>query len=205
MRASLAPVLVAALLTATAACGSEAPAPTVPDAQPPSGDPQRAGVSVGGLVTAGVDEGCAECHPEVVAAYANSAMHGSLTLPTSPDTPEARLAGRTVVDAATGIEAHFAVGADGFVQRLVYRAPDGSVRADHTWPVHLVVGSGRAARSYFTVRDGLFFQLPLTWYRELDDFALSPGPGFRDAALRYAPRLCVECLQNADCTSAQRT
>jgi tetratricopeptide (TPR) repeat protein len=134
-----------------------------------------------------------ECHAEIVESYRTSAMHDALTLPTGEGSPEAKLVGREFVDADTGITIRFDAADGHYTQTLVYRDPEGVERSSHTFRVDLVVGSGHATRSYLQVRDRQMLELPLTWYRELDTAALSPGDGFRTASSRIATRLCMGC------------
>ncbi len=186
----LLPLLLALLLT-HAACAPDPPAPATPAW--PTTTAQQPGVALDGLVTSGVDEGCGDCHPDVVEAYTSSGMQHSLTLPTGDGSPEAAAVGTWIVHEPTGTRGRLELADGRYVQRLVYDDPTGVRRADHVFPVELIMGSGHAARSHLLVRDGVMFQLPLTWYAQLDGFDLSPGPGFRDGALRFVPQLCIGC------------
>jgi len=160
----------------------------------PTTTPHQGGVTLpGGLVTRAIGQGCGDCHEDVVAAYATSGMHESITLPAGAGSVESRLVGTTVVDPGTGITGRFELADGRYLQRLFYLDPEGVERRPFTISADLVVGSGHAARSYFALLEGHLFELPFTWYRELDDLALSPGGGFTQRAVREATHLCVVC------------
>mgnify|MGYP001470301154 CR=1 FL=1 len=194
------PLLLAGLLAgcdggrgAAPGANAPAPAPTLPATQP-----HQAGVRLGpDLVTVGVGERCTPCHEDIARAYTTSGMHDSLTLPSGAGSIEAGLVGTEVRLAPNGMTARFDVRDGRYVQRLYYVDPLGVERVAYEAPIDLVVGSGHATRSYFTVRDGRMLQLPLTWYRELGGLALSPGPGFAERTLRVADTLCVVCHTGA--------
>lgn len=192
------PSLLSALFGTTllaAACGGEGPkvAPTPPPPVLPSNLPHQSGVALDGLLTRNHGDACVECHADVVEAYTSSGMFDALTLPAGDGSVEAAHVGAEVVHEPTGMRVLFTARDGRYVQRLRYLDPAGVERAYHESPVDLVVGSGHAARSYFHVRDGQVFQLPLTWFSETGRLALSPGGGFEDDAIRFAPRLCVAC------------
>ena len=193
-----APVLALLALLALAACGDDSgggdDAPDARVSSYPSTTPHQSGVRLSdSLVTTSNSEECIECHEDIATAYASSGMHASLTLPTGAGSVEARMVGREVVDEETGITARLELADGHYVQRLLYRDPDDVERASYTMRMDLVIGSGHATRSYFAVDGPLLYQLPLTWYAQLDDIRLSPGPGFRTMAMRHAVHLCVSC------------
>ena len=196
----LAPIVALALVLSFggATCGSDEPdepaKPPPAPARPPDTVPHQAGVELdGGLVTVSIGERCVECHEEIVEAYASSGMHDSLTLPTGAGSVEARMVGREVVDPETGITGRFEAGDGHYLIRMLYRDPAGVERASYSMRIDLVIGSGHSTRTYLQSKDGFLFELPLTWYSQLDDLALSPGPGFRQLMMREAQNLCVAC------------
>ncbi len=187
------------LAACAAACdGTADEAPEPPPAAPvalPATTPHQAGVELpGGIVTADVDEGCGTCHEQIVAAYARSGMHEAMTLPAGAGSPEAGFVGREFVHDGSGIRLRFGAADGRYEQTISYVDPAGVERVRFTLPVHLVVGSGAATRSYYSVApDGSLLMLPVTWFRELGDVSLSPGAGFRSVATRAATTLCVQC------------
>lgn len=173
----------------------------------PVSAPHQAGVALpGGLVTTGIGANCVECHEEIVRSYAARPMHDSLTLPSGTDSVEAGIVGGAYRDPDTGLIAQFGLVEGRYAQRMVYVDPMGTERASFGTQVDLIVGSGRLSRSYFAVRDGRLLEMPLTWFRELDDLALSPDLFFRGAVLRAATIRCVAChtgtVQPADTVAA---
>jgi len=160
----------------------------------PTTDSHEAGVELpGGLVTTGLSPRCRDCHEEIFEAYETSGMHDTMMLPGGERSIEAGLVGRVIVHRPTGLTARFDVIDGRYVQTLFYADPTGVVRTSFSAPIDLVIGSGHATRSYLQVRDGRFLELPLTWYRELNGLALSPGPGFQERVLRHADTLCIAC------------
>lgn len=60
------------------------------------------------------------------------------------------------------------------------------------YPVQYVVGSGHYSKTYLAETAGFLIESPLTWYRSLDDWALSPG--YEDADIGFARPVYFECL-----------
>ena len=180
-------------LAALASCDGSPTAVPKP-VQLPRFTPHQDGVQLpSGLVTETIGATCIECHEDVVNAYRTSAMHESLTLPAGAGSVEAGLVGRSHTDPETGITVTFGAQDGGYVQSAVYVDPLGEERARFDMRVDLVIGSGHATRSYFQIENGRLLELPLTWYRDLGNLALSPGGGFRGELLRNSTRTCVAC------------
>ncbi len=202
-----APIAIAAVLSVVivvaiaAGCSDDEPPPVTPlrdisssGNRYPTTTPHQSGVAVGeSLLTADISEGCGDCHADVVESYRENGMHDALMLPSGRGSIEYELIGQEVVDPDTGITGRFDIGAGGYEQQLLFRDPDGTVRASWSMPIDLIIGSGTSGRGYLAARDGDLYVHPLAWYRELDGLALSPGPGFATHATRTATHLCVGC------------
>jgi hypothetical protein len=82
--------------------------------------------------------------------------------------------------------------ADGMYQTAVLAPAMGGRTV--TERIDLVTGSGRKGQSYLFWRDDRLFQLPVSYWTEVDDWVLSPG--FREVVPRFdrpANPRCLEC------------
>ncbi|HEU0120864.1 MAG TPA: tetratricopeptide repeat protein [Bryobacteraceae bacterium] len=121
--------------------------------------------AVGHTAPAGDSAACRPCHQAIVDAYAKTGMGRSITA--SPVLPEAtfyhRLSNRHYTAGGGKIRRHQR-GADGQEIQVAEKAAD------------FGIGSGNHAVTFVhRTPKGLLIELPLSWYRERNGYAMSPG------------------------------
>jgi tetratricopeptide (TPR) repeat protein len=160
-----------------------APATTPPAAPPPSYEARLAAAGWVGSAP------CADCHADIAASFARSAMARAITRPRS----HALLPPGRAAHAGEGL-AYEAVTADGIVRQVETRADAAGLevfREQHD--ASLVIGSGAHTLSFLGFGDGgALFQLPLTWYRQSARWDLSPG--YTEFNRRFDRPAGPECL-----------
>ncbi|MBM3792573.1 MAG: hypothetical protein FJW31_00600 [Acidobacteria bacterium] len=134
--------------------------------------------------------GCGVCHRRMVESYARTA-HANASRPATVesvlgpfDPPRNRMDTRR-----PGVYFVMERGADG---RATQTGVDGSLR--HTEALDLVIGSGRRGQSYLYWRDGLLFQLPVSYH--ISSARWINSPGYEDGAVHFGrgiPPLCFGC------------
>lgn len=143
------------------------------------------------------DAVCATCHEDLYASYQSHGMARSFYRWTPEVRVEAGLEA-PVRHAASGFEYRIVEEADSLYQEEVLRSSTGEVVHRLRRRMDFVVGSGNAARTYFTEENGRLFQLPLTWYTQADDgrgrWDFSPGYETKNGRFgRLVPDRCMAC------------
>lgn len=115
---------------------------------------------------------CAECHQDIARRYAQHPMANSAGLT------------KTLSSQENLKDAHFAAGMfdyqvlstdEGSVHQEVRRDSEGNTLYEQRVPMPYAIGSGQRGRAYVTLRDGLLFESPITWYSTDRRWDLSPG------------------------------
>ncbi len=138
-------------------------------------------------------EACGACHPDQFETASQTPHHLASRIASADS-----IAGHFAPDAATMMTANpnllFQMTArrDGFYQTsLEGRLP--VVRA-HSERFDFVLGSGRKGQSYISWKDDRLFQLPVSYWTELDTWINSPGYPDGEAIFdRPIPPHCLEC------------
>lgn len=132
------------------------------------------------------EERCSSCHAEAAASHRQSAHARAFSQTIAESEPD----GGQVFDPNTQRE-YLVERIDG---QLVHeeRLSGGLLLA--RYPARYTIGSGRYSRSYLMDNGGHLFQSPVTWFAELEGWALSPGyekqnPGFERSIVRE----CLHC------------
>ena len=117
---------------------------------------------------------CAECHQQIAADYSRHPMARSLRpVGTAEviekfDTDRRRFTG--------GQRTYHVERRDGeLIHHEVMFDDDGGVLYDQAETVQFAIGAGVKGRSYLLQRGGLLFESPITWYRRIDGWDMSPG------------------------------
>ncbi|MFL5561841.1 MAG: multiheme c-type cytochrome [Gemmatimonadaceae bacterium] len=149
--------------------------------------PVRAANAVG-------DSTCLSCHAGM-ASYEKTA-HRLTTRHPSAAALEGHFESGANVLRTTNPYLHFVMHADstGFYETAVSgKAPDTTMRTER---IAYVAGSGRKGQSYLYWSGDRLYQLPISYWRSLDSWINSPGPGYVDGEANFdraiAPR-CFEC------------
>ena len=134
---------------------------------------------------------CAECHPKIAADFLQHPMAGTLR-PIGPTD----LAGPHQDQFTAGGKTYQVERRDGeVIHHEVMHDDDGGVLYDQAESVQYVIGHGAKGHSYLLKRGELFFQSPITWYSQADDWGLSPGypPAEHYRFQRRVGDTCLSC------------
>lgn len=139
------------------------------------------------------DEACSACHEDEYAGYQSHGMANSMEKVTGADLV-GPLPSPPVYHQASNLY-YRAYEQDGRFYQEEYRL-DASGHRTHSLvrSIDWVVGSGTAARTFITVQNGLYTEMPLTWYTQRKTWDLSPG--YRDRNNRFSreiPDRCMAC------------
>jgi Tfp pilus assembly protein PilF len=186
MRFLLGLVLMLVLLTGCAERSAEAP---------PSGEPSATPYQ---NVLADVDyvgpASCATCHEDLYASYQTHGMAQSL-YPLTPENAVEDFSGDLVLRHDESDFYYTVYARDGAFYQEEYRLnAEGEKTHRLIRRMDLVVGSGTAARTYFTTEAGHYYQLPLTWYTQNEQWDFSPGYRVSNGRFdRAIPSRCMAC------------
>lgn len=167
-------------------------------ARKPPSDPL---VLLGHSVTQGAapgyieDSACATCHAKIYRSYQEVGMARSFAR-AQPDRLSESLAGSRFYHAAS--KSHFEMNIrDGRLFFKRYQIDEDGVPVNvFEQAVDYVIGSGHHARSYvYRTPSGELFQLPIGWYSQTREWAMSPGfdRPRNDGVLRPVRRECLFC------------
>jgi hypothetical protein len=147
-------------------------------------------------------EACVSYHPSIAETYQASEMGRSFYLPLETELIEDYFGGVRVYDKKSDL-AYEPVRRDGSLyQRETRRGEDGSISHELEHRVDYVVGSGSHNRRYISERDGVLYELPLTWYTEQGIWDLSPG--YDEQNLRFGRPIVAECLNCHNSYAAEK-
>lgn len=139
-------------------------------------------------------ESCRECHEAISKQYESHPMAHAM-IPAAGDELEDLPAGdagfspiatrRYRVERREGGEWHHELGLDPNTGEVLY---------DQAEPIAFTIGSGTRGRSYVLVRDGRFYQSPVSWYAAEAKWDLSPG--YRpEGHQRFGREITDRCLR----------
>ncbi len=138
------------------------------------------------------DKACSSCHAAEASTYHQHAMAQSFHKWT-PATRIEKALDTPLYNKPTGYSYTIAEQGGQLYQVEYLNGPDGKRMHELRRRMDYVMGSGHVARTYFTVENGRFFQLPLTWYRD-HGWDFSPGYEINNARFdRLMPDRCVAC------------
>jgi hypothetical protein len=140
-------------------------------------------------------ESCRACHQAIFDSFIQTA-HFKTSAPAGASSIKAEGDGafsdgrNTLLTRAAGV--FFKMERDGpdFYQTAI----DGSKHRSHTERFDIVIGSGRKGQSYLYWKDGLLFQLPISYLTGAEEWINSPG--YVDGEInfeRVIPPRCMEC------------
>jgi hypothetical protein len=138
------------------------------------------------------DQQCLSCH-ESKATYSNTAHHMSSRVADSGSIAGSFDNGENVLPTSNPY-LHFRMDADGgaFYQTAITGKPPTTTATSERFDI--VIGSSRKGQSYLYWRDDLLFQLPVSYWTELDEWVNSPD--YLEGVVNFnrpaTPR-CLEC------------
>jgi hypothetical protein len=137
------------------------------------------------------DQECLACHPET-ASYLTTAHHLTSTLSSRSTIAGTFAEGEQILNTSNPyLRFRMHATPEGFFQSAIMgRAPDTTVRSER---FDIVIGSGRKGQSYLYWRDDRLFQLPISYWTELDSWVNSPG--YRDGVANFSRPITPRCLE----------
>jgi hypothetical protein len=138
------------------------------------------------------DETCRSCHEDKAESYWNTAHHRTSRLPDKETILGSFAQGKNILK-TSNLELSFRMDSrpDGFYETSVWTSPSFSERSEK---IDLVVGSGRVGQTYLYWKKDFLFQLPVSYWVDLDAWINSPG--YRDGTANFdrpVPPRCLEC------------
>jgi hypothetical protein len=138
------------------------------------------------------DQACRPCHADKVESYSNTAHHQTSRLPDKETILGSFAKGNNVLRTSNpGLSFRMDSRPDGFYQTSIWTSASLSARSER---IDLVVGSGRVGQTYLYWKKDLLFQLPVSYWVDLDAWINSPG--YRDGVANFdrpVPPRCLEC------------
>jgi len=142
----------------------------------------------------GSDE-CRDCHLEIYEAFMKTTTARSMSRLDTSNIIEVYPQREAVYDSVLDFYYEMVRRGDKFYQREYRLDPQGEVIHERTMEAQYVIGSGKNLRMYFYDENGMFYELPLTWYVHKNRWDLSPG--YREFGnlrfLRFAGSKCLAC------------
>ncbi len=188
------PALLLLAASLLGACGerpaTEAPTDAEPDPLTLLGARATTGAAPGYLE----DTVCRNCHTDIWESYQHVGMAQSFKRPGNERPIEDF--GREYVHAATDTTYRVVETDDGPVFESYQRDADGEPINKLELPISWVVGSGNKVRSYAHQNElGEMFMLPLSWYADSREWAMSPGfeHAQHQGISRRIGRACLFC------------
>jgi len=138
------------------------------------------------------DNKCLACHADKQ-TYLQTAHHLTSSLPTRQTIKGNFKHGQNVLKTTTpDLSFRMDATANGFTETAVIGAAPDAIR--HTERLGLVIGSGRKGQTYLYWKGDRLFELPVSYWTELNSWVNSPGyvdafPNFE----RPVPPRCLEC------------
>jgi Cytochrome c554 and c-prime len=139
------------------------------------------------------DEQCSSCHADKVQSYQNTAHHRTSRLAERGTILGSFAEGKNILRTSNpALSFHMDSRPDGFYQTAMWTlASSSSARSER---IDLVVGSGRVGQTYLYWQRNRLFQLPVSFWVDLDAWINSPG--YRDGTANFerpVPPRCLEC------------
>lgn len=139
------------------------------------------------------DEQCRSCHAEKVESYWETAHHRTSRFPTKEAILGSFAAGKNELKTSNpGLLFRMDSRPDGFYETAISDVP--SYFSERSEKIDLVVGSGRVGQTYLYWKKDRLFQLPVSFWVDLDAWINSPG--YRDGTANFerpVPPRCLEC------------
>lgn len=140
-------------------------------------------------------ESCKDCHLEIYEAYIKSPTGRSMSKMEPSNIIETFPQSYEVYDSSKNYYYEM-VSKDGKYYQREYRlGPEREVVHERWMEAQYIIGSGTNLRMYFYDENGMFYQLPLTWYVHEQKWDMSPG--YREFGnvrfSRYLTTMCISC------------
>jgi hypothetical protein len=138
------------------------------------------------------DEACGACHSGKTESYVHTAHHLSSRLPTQDSIFGSFAEGKNILKTSNpALYFRMEAKADGFYQTSVWASP--TVTASRKERFDIVIGTGRVGQSYLYWKDDRLFQLPVSYWTDLESWVNSPG--YRDGTANFDRPVVARCLE----------
>jgi cytochrome c554/c'-like protein len=139
------------------------------------------------------DNACVSCHAEKAESYFHTAHHLTSRFPNKASISGSFAEGNNILKTAnSSLLFRMESKPDGFYQSAVWQIS--SVTSARTERMDVVIGSGRKGQTYLYWKSGHLYQLPVSYWVDLESWVNSPGyrDGVSDFDRPVIPR-CLEC------------
>ena len=139
------------------------------------------------------DRACRACHLDIVESYVKTAHHLTSRLPGGDSILGSFAENRNILKSSNP-SLYFRMDSkpDGFYETAVWSFP--GIASSRSERIDVVFGSGRVGQTYLYWKNGQLFQLPVSYWVDLDSWVNSPG--YRDGTANFerpVPPRCLEC------------
>ncbi|MFZ0037076.1 MAG: ammonia-forming cytochrome c nitrite reductase subunit c552 [Candidatus Acidiferrales bacterium] len=138
------------------------------------------------------DAACQECHQEISVTYARTGHHLTSQLPTKESILGKFSDGANILKTSDP-DLHFRMNAkeNGFYETAVFwQPPDEKTRTER---IDIVTGSGEKGQTYLYWRGNQLFQLPVSYWTELNGWFASPG--YAEGVANFDRPIVPTCLE----------
>jgi hypothetical protein len=138
------------------------------------------------------DDKCLSCHTDKQ-SYLQTAHHLTSSLPTQQSMKGSFKPGQNILKTTNAdLSYRMDATATGFTETAIIGTPPNAIT--HTEKIDFVIGSGRKGQTYLYWKANRLFELPVSYWTELNSWVDSPGygddfPNFE----RPVPPRCLEC------------
>lgn len=139
------------------------------------------------------DGACRSCHQEEARTYAETAHHLTSRLPGKNSILGKFATGSNVLHTSNQyLSFVMSTTKDTYFESAVEQLSP-SKTMSHTEPIDLVIGSGRKGQTYLFWKGDSLFELPVSYWTELDSWINSPG--YPDGSPRFDKPVVPRCLE----------
>lgn len=140
-------------------------------------------------------DACRDCHEEIYDAYIESQTGRSMSRMNANNIIESFPQKKAIYDSAKNYYYEMFREGDRFFQREFRLDGDGNIVHERIEEAQYIIGSGKNLRMYFFEDNGMYYQLPLTWYVHEQRWDMSPGYGeFNNVRFsRFVSMMCFSC------------
>ncbi|HEY1848512.1 MAG TPA: multiheme c-type cytochrome [Opitutaceae bacterium] len=140
------------------------------------------------------DQACAACHADKVRSFHETAHAKTSRLPSAEVIRGSFRAGANLLETANPSLAFVMEAVDGGFQLTAHMRTSPTQELSRSEKIGIVVGSGRKGQTFLYWDDDRLFQLPVSYWTDVDGWVNSPGyvDGTADFDRPIVPR-CLEC------------
>lgn len=138
------------------------------------------------------DEACRACHAEIVESYSKTAHKLTSRAPSQKSILGSFSERENILKTSNpNLQFRMESRPGGFYQTAVSTLPGSAT--ERTERIDIVIGSGRVGQTYLYWKGDLLFQLPVSYWTDLDTWVNSPG--YQDGAAKFERTVVPRCLE----------